>query len=191
MQTTVSRTTGRTGWRHAFLRWLPTFLGFPLGGLVAEVVGPVDTVGAAIAGGAITGVILGAVQSWGLGPVGPATRAWVAATGIGLAAGLGLGAAAVGYGTGAGDLAVQGAVCGLAVGAAQALVLRPRLGGLALVWPPVLAGLWALGWTVTTAIGVDVDARYTVFGSSGALTVTVLTALLPVVLTLRCERSSS
>jgi len=115
----------------------------------------------------------------------------VAATGIGLAAGLGLGAATVGYGTGAGDLAVQGAICGLAVGTAQALVLSARLGGLSVLWPPLLAALWALGWTITTAIGVDVESRYTVFGSSGALTVTVLTAVLPVVLTLRSERSAS
>ena len=38
--------------------------------------------------------------------------------------GLGVGAAAVGYGTSLGDLVVQGALCGLAVGGAQGFVLR-------------------------------------------------------------------
>ena len=51
----------------------------------------------------MTGAILGAAQSWGLGRVGPATVRWVLAT-AGLAVGLGVGAAAVGYGTATGDL---------------------------------------------------------------------------------------
>ena len=56
----------------------------------------------------------------------------------------------------------------------------PRLGPLAFAWAPALAAVWALGWTITTAIGVDVESQYTVFGSSGALVVTLLTAVLPV-----------
>jgi hypothetical protein len=46
----------------------------------------------------------------------------------------------------------------------------------------LLAAIWALGWVVTTAIGVQVDERFTVFGSSGAIVVTVLTIALPLVL---------
>ena len=68
--------------------------------------------------------ILGAVQSWGMGTNGPPARRWIAATGVGFAVGLALGAAAVGYGTSLGDLVVQGAICGLAIGIAQAIVLR-------------------------------------------------------------------
>jgi len=174
------------------LRWLPTFLGFPLGGLVAEhVSGPVDGLAAALLGGAITGVILGAVQSWGLGSVGPSTRSWVFATGAGLMVGLGAGAAAVGYETDASDLVVQGAVCGLAVGTAQAIALYPRLGRLAVVWVPMLSALWAIGWAVTTAAGVDVESQYTVFGSSGALIVTAVTACLPLVLASRSVTRAS
>ena len=42
------------------------------------------------------------------------------------AVGLAIGSAAVGYGTSLGELVVQGAICGLAIGTAQALVLRGR-----------------------------------------------------------------
>ncbi len=78
---------------------------------------------------------------------------------------------------------VRGAICGLAVGAAQAVVLRARLGRLALAWPPpALAAIWALGWTITTLGGIQVDQRFTVFGSFGAITVTALTAVLPLII---------
>ena len=62
--------------------------------------GPVDASLAALVGGAITGVILGAVQSWGLRTrrIRPHDQ-WIAATALGLTVGLGVGAAAVGYGT--------------------------------------------------------------------------------------------
>ena len=172
--------------RASALRWVPTFLGFPLGGVLAELVaGPVDGLGAALAGGAITGAVLGAVQAWGMGVSGPPARHWIAATAAGLTAGLAVGSAAVGYGTASGDLVVQGALCGLAVGAAQALVLRGRA---AVVWAPALSALWALGWAVTAAIGVDVERQYTVFGSSGALVVTAATVVLPLALAARSAR---
>jgi len=70
-------------------------------------------------------------------------------------------------------------VCGLAVGAAQAVALGRRAGRLATIWPFALAALWALGWAITTVIGVEVDEQFTVFGSSGAITVTLATAVLP------------
>ena len=179
-------------WKRSALRWLPTFFGFPLGGLVAEhVSGPVDHLSAALIGGLITGLILGAVQSWGLGTSGPPARQWIAATAAGFTVGLGVGAAAVGYGTSMGDLVVQGAICGLAIGTTQAVVLRPRIGRLAYAWVPVLGALWALGWAITTAIGVDVESQYTVFGSSGALFVTAATVALPLVLANGSAKSAS
>jgi hypothetical protein len=165
------------------LRWLPTFLGFPLGGFIAELIaGPVDDLAAALIAGAVTGVILGAVQAWGMGPNGPPAARWIAATGAGLTVGLALGSAAVDYGTSLGDLVVQGAICGLAIGIAQALTLRGRA---AYLWAPALSALWALGWAITTSIGVDVDTQWAVFGSSGAIVVTAATAVLPVLLARR------
>jgi hypothetical protein len=174
------------------LRWLPTFFAFPLGAVAAKLVaGPVDGLAPALLGGAITGVVLGAAQWWGLGSSGLPARQWIAGTAVGLSVGLGIGSAVVDYGSTIGDLAIQGAICGLAVGAAQAIVMRPRLGGLAFGWVPTLSALWALGWTITTAIGVDVEKQYTVFGSSGALTVTAATVVLPLVLARRSETSAS
>jgi len=164
------------------LRWMPTFVGFPLGGLLAELVGPVDGVGHAVAGGALTGTILGVVQWLSVRRNGPPPEAWVGATAIGLAAGLGVGASVVDFDTDTRSLALQGAICGAAVGAAQAAVLYRRLGPVVLGWPVALAGIWALGWTITASIGVDVDAHYTVFGSSGALVVTALTSVIAIAL---------
>lgn len=162
------------------LRWLPTFLGFPAGGLAAELIaGPVDGLGPALLGGAITGAIIGAAQWWGLGAGAPPARRWVAASSVGLAVGLALGAGLVDFATETDDLVLQGAVCGLALGSAQGALLPRRIGR---VWAPALAALWALGWTVTAAIGVDVEAQYTVFGSSGAIVVAVLSTPLPVAL---------
>jgi hypothetical protein len=179
-------------WKPSALRWLPTFFGFPLGGLLAEIVaGPVDSVVPALIGGAVTGIVLGAVQSWGLGSNGPSARRWTTVTALGLAVGLAIGSAAVGYGTSVGDLVVQGAICGLAIGAAQAIVLRPRLGRAAYLWAPALSVPWALGWAVSTSIGVDVETRYTVFGASGALVATAATAVLPVLLATRTTRRGS
>ena len=145
-------------------------------------VGPVDTVITALAGGLITGAILGAVQAWGLGRSGPARLRWIAATAIGLTVGLGIGATGVGFRTSLAALVVQGAVCGLAVGTAQALALRPRLGRIAFAWPAALAAIWALGWAVTTPPASQVNEQFTVFGTSGAIVVTALTAVLPILL---------
>ncbi len=177
--TTATVTPSRNSAKIA-LRWMPTFLGFPVGGFVAEVVGPVDSPAAAIAGGAITGAILGFAQWLGMRRTGPSPVAWIFATTVGFAVGLGLGAAAVGYDTNLGALATQGAICGAVIGATQAAVLYPKLGRIALAWPIFLAALWALGWTITYAFGVDVEAQYTVFGSSGAIVVTALTSILPI-----------
>ncbi len=171
------------------LRWLPTFLGFPLGGFAAELIaGPVDSLAAAVVGGAITGAVLGAVQAWGMGENGPPARDWIAATTVGLTVGLAIGSAAVGYGTELADLVVQGGICGLAIGSAQAFVLRGRVGYL---WAPALSALWALGWAITTSIGIDVETQYAVFGSSGALVVTAATVVLPMVLANRAPRSAA
>jgi len=169
--------------RRPALRWLLTFAGFPLGAVAARAVaGPIDDTAAAVVGGLVNGAILGAAQGWALRPLGISPPRWLVATAVGLAAGLGIGATTIGFSTSMGDLALQGAICGSAVGIAQAVVLAQRDRRIALVWPFALAALWALGWTITTAIGVDVERHHAVFGSSGAITVTVLTAALPLAL---------
>jgi hypothetical protein len=164
-------------------RWMLTFVGFPAGGFIALLlVGPVDSPLTAAAGGLVTGAILGAVQAFGLGSSGPPVWQWVSATAIGLMVGLTAGAVAVSYATSLNALVVQGALTGLGVGAAQSIPLRARFGVRTFAWAPALAVIWAIGWAVTTSIGVQVDDQFTVFGSAGAVVVTALTAILPVLI---------
>jgi hypothetical protein len=175
---------------HTLLRWAPTFAAYPLGGLAAHLlVGPVTTVGAALVGGLVTGGVVGAAQWWALRPAGPGAARWVSASALGLAAALGLVTAVAGPPSTVGALLVQGAVCGFGLGAAQAAALVRRLGPLAALWPLLLAGAWALGWSVTAAVGVRLDDGWTVFGSTGALVATALTAVLPLALRRAVARS--
>ena len=78
-------------------------IGFPIGGLIANVVvGPVDSVGAALAGGLLAGAVIGVAQWLALRQLVP--WIWVVATSVGMAAGLTVGAAITDYGVGRGDI---------------------------------------------------------------------------------------
>src|SRR2546421_12212510 len=91
------------------LRWtwpIAIVVGFPIGGLVANViVGRIDSVGAALTGGLIAGGIIGVTQWLALRPL--ARRIWIGATSVGMAVGLTAGAALVDYGISRGDLALM------------------------------------------------------------------------------------
>jgi hypothetical protein len=139
----------------------------------------VDAVDAALVGGALTGAGLGAVQWWAArGALGRAA-AWIGASALGYAAGLAAGAALVGYDTDLGSLAIMGLISGAVLGAAQGLVLaREGRRGLALPWAVAMPVLFALGWTASTGIGVDVAAQFTVFGAAGAIVFMLLSGLL-------------
>ncbi len=163
------------GWR-----WAAVGFAFPIAGYIGwGISGPVDAVGAALLGGALTGAGLGAVQWWAaretFGPAG----AWIGASAAGYAAGLAAGASLVGYGTDLGDLALMGLVSGAVLGAAQAVSLA-RNGNtrLAAAWGAAMPVLLALGWCASTGIGISVEDQFTVFGAAGALLFTVLSALL-------------
>ena len=161
------------------LRWswpLAIVVGFPIGGFLANViVGPVDGIGPALAGGLIAGGIIGAAQWLALRPHVP--WAWIAVTSVGASVGLTAGAALVGYGISRGDLALMGAVTGLGVGALQALLLARRGPG-ALWWAAANPPAWALAWLVTTfVIARNVKEQFAVFGASGALVFALLTWL--------------
>ena len=176
---------------RASARWMVTFAGFPLGAVVGRAVaGPVDSTGAALVGGALTGAVLGAFQCCGCRPHTPACplvdrgnrRRTVDRTrdrcdrrrlrhrsrfarrpGCRLR----LGGRS---GSGGGPAAPLGAS-------------RPA-------WPMFLAATWAAGWAITTSIGVRVEEQFTVFGSAGAIAVTALTAVLPLALDRRHGRRS-
>lgn len=172
-------------------RWMITFVGFPLGGLAAMLtVGRVDSLTAALAGGLITGAVLGSAQALGLGRLLPNPAGWIAATAGGLAIGLGIDATAVGFATDLPALLIQGAASGLAVGAAQGIVLRRRRPRLALGWPLYLAICWSLAWALITVAGVQVDNQFTVFGAIGAVSVTAATLVLPLTLARPSIRST-
>lgn len=164
--------------RNRFLLWIAAgFLAFPLAGLAARAIGSIDGLLVAFAAGAIAGAVIGAAQWFVLRGIGIDTR-WIAATAGGFAIGMAGGVAAFGYGTGTADLAAVGAVSGLGIGIAQWPLLRDRMRA-SVLWMPAIAGLWALGWTVSTGIGVDLTTqRWAVFGVAGAVTVAVLSGAL-------------
>jgi hypothetical protein len=151
---------------------------FPLAGYAGwGIGGHVDGVVPALIGGAITGAGIGLVQ-WlflrrdlNLGP------AWILATGVALAAGLGIGAAVVGYETTPGQLAIMGAISGAAVGVAQGVLLRNKF-SLWYGWMVAMPAMFALGWVVTEAAGIDVANQFTVFGASGSVVFGILSGLL-------------
>lgn len=153
-----------------WLWWTLGFVSFPLAGIAGGLLGPLDDLVTGLLGGAVTGLVLGVGQSLAArGAVRPAR--WVPATTVGMAVGLAAGAALVGYRTSLGALVLMGLVTGAVLGAAQAWALGRW------VWAVAITALWPLGWTITTLVGVDVWAQYTVFGSTGALTVSALSGL--------------
>ena len=159
----------------SFLRWIPTFLGFPLGGWLAfyvagSVTGPLT---AALAG-VIAGAAIGAGQWLALGRT--AGWRWLAVTVAGMGAGSALAAVVTGAGTTTPALVISGLVTGAVVGAAQGALLGRGLRVTAL-WAAAVSVSWALGWLVTATVIVDAENGYVAFGSSGALVATIVTGL--------------
>lgn len=158
------------------LRWIPTFLAFPLSGLIAIlVVGSTSGVVAALLAGAVVGAVLGGAQWLALRTSGVGRR-WWAATAVAVPLGTALGTWLTGAAATTGQLVLRGLVTGLVVGAAQALALRTpplRAAG----WAGVTSAAWGLGWLITSNVIVDAERGYVVFGASGALTATILTGL--------------
>lgn len=157
-------------------RWLLTALAFPPSGLVAHLVaGRVDSVPAAVLNGVIVGAGIGAAQ-WALLRHRNINATWIAGTAVGFGAGLAAGAALVSYRTDITSLAVMGAVSGLGVGLAQGAFLdgAKRTVG----WTAATSVLFALGWAVTTAGGIDVSQQWAVFGAYGCTTLALLQSMI-------------
>jgi hypothetical protein len=161
----------------AWLLWTAGFLAFPIGGALATgATGRINDVGSALIGGLIAGAVIGTGQ-WLVARRLLDPRTWIPATAVAMSIGLGVGAWAVGYGTSLGELALMGFITGIPLGVAQAYLLRDRLAN-AWVWAAAMPLLWALGWTVTTAGGIDVDQQFAVFGAYGAITFMALSGVL-------------
>jgi hypothetical protein len=164
-----------------FLRWIPSFFAFPLGGFVAiETVGPLVGPAPAALGGAVVGALVGAAQWIALRRSGSPARwagaRWAGVTAAAMAVGMALAVSVTGAGTGLVDVTAVGLVAGSVVGAAQSVLLVEGA-RLRAVWTAVVAVSWSLGWLATWLVIVDIDRGYHVFGAAGALLVTVVTAL--------------
>jgi hypothetical protein len=165
------------GKRWFWPAWGAAFLGFPIGGAAAYLLlGPIETVGTAVVAGAVAGAAIGVAQwlvlRWRL----PLSALWVLATAGAMAIGLGLGQVLLGDDTAMQPLLLRGLITGIAIGAAQAALLRGVL-PTPVVWAVVVTLAWALGWAVTAAAGIDLPRKWAVFGSSGALTFQLITGL--------------
>ena len=161
----------------AWLLWTAGFLAFPIGGALATgATGRINDFGSALLGGLIAGAVIGTGQ-WLVARHLLNPKTWISATAVAMSIGLGVGAWVVGYGTSLGELALMGAITGIPLGAAQAYLLRDRVAN-AWVWAAAMPLLWALGWTVTTAGGIDVDRQFAVFGAYGAITFMALSGIL-------------
>jgi hypothetical protein len=162
----------------AWLLWTAGFLAFPIGGALATgAVGRINDFGSALIGGLIAGAVIGTGQWLVARHLLGNPQTWIPATAVAMSIGLAVGAWAVGYGTSLGELALMGAITGIPLGVAQAYLLRDRLAN-AWVWAAAMPLLWALGWTVTTAGGIDVDQQFAVFGAYGAITFMALSGVL-------------
>ena len=160
-----------------WLLWTAGFLAFPIAGVLAEALtGRINDFGSAVIGGMVAGAVIGTGQ-WLVARRLLDPRTWVPATALAMGIGLAVGAWAVGYGTSLGELALMGFITGIPLGAAQAYLLRDRVAN-AWVWAAAMPLLWALGWTVSTFIGVNVDNQFAVFGASGAITFMALSGIL-------------
>lgn len=161
----------------AWLLWTAGFLAFPIGGALATgATGRINDAGSALIGGMVAGAVIGTGQ-WLVARRLLHAQTWILATAVAMGIGLMVGAWVVGYGTSLGELAVMGFITGLPLGAAQAYLLRDRLAH-AWVWAAAMPLLWALGWTVTSAGGIDVDRQFAVFGAYGAITFMALSGVL-------------
>jgi len=161
----------------AWLLWTAGFLAFPIAGILAEALtGRINDVGSALVGGMVAGAVIGTGQ-WLVARRLLDAQTWIPATAAAMGIGLLVGAWVVGYGTSLGELVLMGAITGIPLGAAQAYLLRDRLAN-AWVWAAAMPLLWALGWTVSTFIGVSVDQQFAVFGASGAITFMALSGVL-------------
>jgi hypothetical protein len=169
---------------------LACLIGFPIGGLIANiVVGPVDSIASALGGGLIAGAVIGAAQWVALRRF--VAWHWIAATSVGMAIGLAIGAALVDYGISRPNLVVMGAVTGAVVGGLQSVVLSRQRFSDAWWWAVANPPAWALGWLVTTyVITKNVKEQFTNFGAGGVVVFVLLTGALFAVLFRRKESSA-
>lgn len=157
--------------RQIILRWLPTFLAFPLAGLFASLAfGPIDNPLEAAVAGANLGAILGISQWWALKPLG-VTFDWFWSTAIATMVASPVAWAVVAFSTSIEALSLWGLIAGAIVGCGQALSQRLKWEKV-LIWAGLVSATWGLAWLISANVIVDADSNYAVFGSTGAIVAT-------------------
>ena len=155
-----------------FFRWTPTFLAFPIGGLLAKLIfGSASTVTRSVGGGLVVGCVVGLFQYLSLKKFGISTS-WVVATAIAVTfAGL-INSFAFSFKFDTTSLVGSGIVAGLLVGLSQSLSQSREL-KFVILWMISTAVAWSIAWFITSKVIVDPEAQYHVYGSSGALLTTL------------------
>lgn len=166
------------------IRWTPTFLAFPIGGLLAKLIfGSASSVARSVGGGLIIGLVVGLIQYLSLKKYGISTS-WVVATAIAATMAALINSYAFSFKFDSASLAGSGVVAGLLIGISQSLSQTREFRFIA-IWTISTAIAWSLAWFITSKVIVDPEAQYHVFGSSGALLTTlglglVLKYILPI-----------
>jgi hypothetical protein len=155
------------------LRWLPTFLSFPLGGLLAQLaLGPINNFWSAAISGAMVGALLGLSQWWALRPIG-VTFDWAWATAVSLMIASPIAGLVTQFETSVAALTTWGLVAGALVGLGQFLTQRRGLVK-SVTWAVCVSVTWALAWFISASVIVDAESSYAIFGSTGAIAATTL-----------------
>ena len=163
-------------WRF-WLFWGLAFLGFPIGGGLANIIiGPVTTTIQAGIAGAIAGAVLGVIQWLVLKGQIPVPFWWVIATSAGMALGLAISVAFLGSETSGNVLLWRAAITGVSIGVAQWILLR-QISPQMWIWIVVITLGWVIGWFITRSAGIDLNLKWPVFGATGALAFQLLTGI--------------
>jgi hypothetical protein len=161
----------------SWMIWTVGFVSFPVAGIAAgATAGPVNSPLTALVAGLVTGAVIGTGQ-WLASRRRLRASRWIPASTVGMGLGLLLGATTVGFGTSLADLALMGGLTGLLLGVAQAVAL-PHGTRHRWAWAAAMPVLWALGWTVSTVVGIAVEEQFSIFGSTGAVTFSALSGIL-------------
>jgi len=164
--------------RSLLLPWVVAVVGFPLGGILGEVVaGPADSNPAALISGFLAGAIIGLAQALALVRRLEPVIVWTAATAAGLGIALAAVTAAIGQIENTTEAVVLGAVSGVVIGAGQALLLRRHHIANSWIWILVTGFAWAAGWLVTASVGVALAPGWPVYGLTGAIASQLITAI--------------
>jgi len=159
-------------WNNFFFRWVATFLAFPIGGAISQIViGSSNSIPKALGGGLVVGVAVGLIQFVALKRYG-ISRSWITATAVGMTLAALVNSFVFDFKFDAASLVGMGMIAGSCVGIGQSLS-HSREMRFVLVWTVCTGIAWSLAWFITSKVIVDPEAQYHVFGSSGALVATV------------------